>query len=75
MRYHVPDFLNTILQYDEHVHNIEQYLLDKTLPTDLNMRAKVLQDADSFALDTKQALVKKLKDGATAPYPCQTLNV
>src|SRR5271169_1506102 len=63
-----PDFLNAMLQYDEHIHHIEEYLLDKTLPIHCTMRAKVLQDADSFALDEKKALIKKLKDGATAPY-------
>ena len=62
-----PDFLTAILQAEEYIPHIEQYLLDKKLPTNSIMRAKVLQDADSFAMENG-IIFKRLGEGKVASY-------
>jgi hypothetical protein len=56
-----------MLQVEEYIPHIEEYLLNKKLPTDAIMRAKVLQDADSFETQDG-AIVKRLGEGKMAPY-------
>ena len=62
-----PDFLTAILQAEEYIPHIEQYLLDKKLPTDSTMRAKILQQADSFAMENG-VIFKRMGEGKVAPY-------
>ena len=62
-----PDFLTAILQAEEYIPHIEQYLLDKKLSTNSTMRAKILQNADSFAMEN-EAIVKRLGTGKMTPY-------
>jgi len=62
-----PDFFNAMLQVEEYIPHIEQYLLNKQLPTDSTMRAKVMREADSFAMENG-AIVKRLGDGKTVSY-------
>ena len=62
-----PDFFNAMLQIEEYIPHIEQYLLNKQLSTDSTMRAKVMREADSFAMENG-AIVKRLGDGKTASY-------
>src|SRR6266496_4722974 len=62
-----PDFFNAMLQVEEYIPHIEQYLLNKKLPMDSTMRAKVLRDADSFVIEDG-AIVKRLGEGKVAPY-------
>src|SRR6266496_1176286 len=47
---------------EEYIPHIEEYLLNKKLPTDAIMCAKVLQDADSFEIQDG-AIVKRLGEG------------
>ena len=62
-----PDFLTAILQAEEYIPHIEQYLLDKKLPTDSTMRAKILQQADSFAMKD-EVIFKRMREEKVASY-------
>ena len=47
-----PDFFTVILNVDDMKPHLEQYLINKTLPEDPAMRKQLLENADSFVVDT-----------------------
>jgi len=77
-----PDFPNAIVQYNEYIQHIEKYLLDKTLPRDLVMRAKVqlppnkvASPLENFHLDAHHLALSKpwplAKSHLRSPTPVQ----
>jgi len=62
-----PDFqLNAILQYDDVLSAMEQYLMEKTLPKDAQMRERILKEASDFVMEDGR-LFKRIAGGMT---PC-----
>jgi len=63
-----PNFaLNTILQYDDIIRPIEQYLKNKIIPTDREMRERIQKGASDFLMEDDR-LYKKLTGGEIASY-------
>ena len=48
--------------------HLKEYLINKILPRDPAIREYVLHHANDFIMDKDQTLMRKLKNGNTAPY-------
>ena len=63
-----PDYLNAMVQQDDFISHLKQFLIDGMVPSDPAMRAKVTRQATNYALDQDQSLLRKLPNGGTASY-------
>ena len=69
-----PDYLSYLAaigvdpRHDDYIQHLKQYLISKKLPRDPAMRERVTAIADDFALDVDQSLLRKPRNGTTAPY-------
>ena len=65
------DYLAAIgvnIRYDDYIPHLKEYLISNTLPQDPAMRERVTALANDFVVDVDQTLLRKLKNGLTAPY-------
>ena len=64
-----PDYFNHIAHEKyNYISYIKQFLLDGTLPNEAEMREQVMHHVNDFRLDEDQSLMRKLRNGETAPY-------
>ena len=69
-----PDYLDYLtaiginIRYDDYIPHLKEYLISKILPQDPAMRERIKALANEFTLDVDQTLLRKLKNGSTAPY-------
>ena len=69
-----PDYLDYLaaigvnLRYDDYISHLKEYLISKVLLQNPAMRERVTALAGDFIMDVDQTLLRKLKNGVTAPY-------